>query len=95
MGQMLLFEDQVRIIGEHNDTPVSSVEDEWGIHPVYQIATVYWENLTSKNQTIAVSDDSGGTFVYTMEPFETGLKNLPTPIRFLSYPLTVQCTLVR
>ena len=81
---------------EHNDTVIDTYEDEWGVHDVYLVETVHWEEKEGSTWNVTIAHPSTGLPVeQVITPFETGSINLPTPARFNSYPLDIGLGLVR
>ena len=87
MGQIVLMNTPILVIGEHNDTPINQVVDDFGTHDVFTITALSWTNLVNTAWSILIYDKNGKVFPYLMEGHEEGSYNIPTPQRFDSYPL--------
>ena len=87
----------VTITLECGDTPVGTYDDGWGVlHDVYRVETVRWTEKAGLTWRVQVTHPTTGQPVLqVIEPYEVGLKNLPTPARFNHFPLTINCTWVR
>ena len=96
MGQIIVFQYPIRVTLEHNDVVVDTYEDEWGTYDIYRISKVYWEEQAGLDWTVTVTHPSTGQPVQqSVEAYESGSRNLPTPAQFDSFPLEINCTLVR
>lgn len=96
MGTIIVFNYPVTLTLEHNDTPITTHEDEWGTRDVYLIEAVYWQNVTGYSWIAKVAHPSTGLpLERTIAPLESGNIALAVPARFNSFPFTVNCSLVR
>jgi hypothetical protein len=93
---MTVFRYPVEVILEHNDNVVDTYEDEWGTYDIYRIDKVYWTEKAGRRWEVVVRHPTTGQPMnQTITPYEYGSKNIPTPARFNSYPLTIHCSLRR
>ena len=95
MGQILLSNSPIALVGTHNDKIDHQVIDEFGTHDVYIISSLMWQELVGSSWNILIEDSNGKLFPYVVNPYEEGSYNIPTPQRFYSYPLTQKFTISR
>lgn len=97
MGSIVIFDNPVIITLNHDDVVQEIYTDPiWGTdHDVYLINNIQLEELVGKRWTIyVIHPGSGKEIQYIIEPYEISSKNLPTPIRFYSYPLNFSLSFV-
>ncbi|MFC1996989.1 hypothetical protein ACFLXI_05200 [Chloroflexota bacterium] len=92
MPLIRIFSNPVIVDLEHNGNTIGTYTDEWGTYDIYKIETVHWEEVNGGRWEVVVEHPTTGQPVsQVIGPFESGFKNLPTPIRFDSYPLEAHC----
>jgi len=80
----------------HDDIVDHTYEDEWGIHDIFIISSVYYNNVSPFDYRVTIVDLNGKTFQTDVLSGAEGTINLPTPLRFDSYPLaSCGLTLIR
>ena len=96
MGQIIVFNYPIEVILEHNDNVIDTYTDEWGTYDIYQINKVYWTEKSGLRWEVVVKHPATGQPIQqTITPHQSGSKNIPTPARFDSYPLEINCSLRR
>ena len=92
MGTIVINNYPILIELRHNDSIQKVYQDEWGSVDVFRIDQVYYLNRTSLSLAVSIIDETGKTWNTVIQPGANGTINLPTPLRFDSFPLSFNLT---
>jgi hypothetical protein len=85
----------VRVELCHSGEVIEIIDTEWGPQPVYEIELVKFYNQTGTPWRLSAYDDQDNDWDALLSANEEGEKNIPSPQRYRSFPLTFSITLVR